>query len=202
MAYVNFPVGCPARGGGREDGAPVMQAGRRPRPEVWRGVAPAAPYGDALSNIGSPLPNQPAGCGPVPVSEARPAADGKRERGNYSLRRPLYRLTTGPRPTPGGRQPFGGPLTPSGGAELPGVRSKMGHPRQIGQLVSEQEMTDASRQTSSELARMTEREILQANNLRLRVIQREVHSIKRLLIGVSIAGIGLAAALVIFTWLA
>ena len=30
---------------------------RRPRPEVWQGVAPAAPYGDAPINIGSPLPN-------------------------------------------------------------------------------------------------------------------------------------------------
>jgi hypothetical protein len=27
--------------------------------------------------------------------EARQAAEGKRERGNYSVRRPLYRLTTG-----------------------------------------------------------------------------------------------------------
>jgi hypothetical protein len=68
-------------------------------------------------------------------------------------------------------------------------------------IVSEQQMTDAGRQTYSELGRMTEREILQVNNLRLRVIERELHSIKTLLIGIITACIGFVAAVVILNWL-
>ena len=105
------------------------------------------------------------------------------------MRRPLYRLTTGPRPTPGGRQP-GGPET----------LSRWGTERRA-HTVSEQKTTDAGRQTFSELGRMTELEILQANNLRLRVIQRELHSIKRLLIGTIITCIALGASIGILVWL-
>lgn len=67
--------------------------------------------------------------------------------------------------------------------------------------MSEQQMTDAGKQTYSELGRMTEREILQANNLRLRVIQRELNSIMRLLIGTVITGIAFGASLAILHWL-
>ena len=48
---------------------------------------------------------------------------------------------------------------------------------------------------------MTERDILQANNLRLRVIERELHSIKRLLIGTIITCIALGASHARLAWL-
>ena len=62
-------------------------------------------------------------------------------------------------------------------------------------------MTDAGKRTYSELGRMTDHDILQASNLRLRGIQRELHSIKMLLIGVITACIGFVAAVVILNWL-
>jgi hypothetical protein len=65
--------------------------------------------------------------------------------------------------------------------------------------VTEQQMTDAGRQTFSELGRMTDNEILQANNLRLRVIQRELHSVKVLLI--CIICLALGAGLAMLDWL-
>jgi hypothetical protein len=62
-------------------------------------------------------------------------------------------------------------------------------------------MIEAGKQTYSELETMTDREILQANNLRLRGIQRELHSVKMLLVGVITACIGFVAAVVILSWL-
>jgi hypothetical protein len=68
-------------------------------------------------------------------------------------------------------------------------------------MVTERQLTDSGQQTHIELGTMTEREILQANNLRLRGIQRELHSIKTLLIGIITACIGFVAAVVILNWL-
>jgi hypothetical protein len=53
----------------------------------------------------------------------------------------------------------------------------------------------------SDLSTLSDREILEANNLRLRVIQRELQSVKLLLIGLITACIGFVAAVVILSWL-
>jgi hypothetical protein len=68
-------------------------------------------------------------------------------------------------------------------------------------MVTERQLTDRGQKTYVELATMTERDILLANNLRLRGIQRELHSIRMLLAGIIIACIGLVVALVLLNWL-
>ena len=77
---------------------------------------------------------------------------------------------------------------------------KMEAPSREGTMVTERQLTDSGIQTYAELGKMTEREILQANNLRLRGIQQEIHSIRTLLIGVITACIGFVAAIVILNW--
>lgn len=71
----------------------------------------------------------------------------------------------------------------------------------MGLIVNDQQMTNAGKQTYSELNAMTAREIVQANNLRLRVIQHELQSIKTLIVGLISAAIGLVIVLAIRDWL-